>query len=138
MIGAPKNVQCVVITFVDDIINRVATEDINQLKVKIEQMDEIIEKEFKERNVYLNKTTEQSIWSFHGKGSMKVKGQLYTNKEHGIDDHLRYLGPQLEETGRCQVEVTIRIREAQTAWDHYRSFWSKSTNLEPKRMIFRV
>ena len=69
------------ITFVDDIITRVATYDINQLKVKTEQMDEIIEKELKERNVYLNKTKEQSIWSFHGKGSMKAKGQLYTNKE---------------------------------------------------------
>ena len=68
------------ITFVDDIINRVATDDINQLKVKTEQMDEIIEKELTERNVYLNKTKEQSILSFHGTGSMKVKGQLYTNK----------------------------------------------------------
>ena len=137
IIGIPKKVQCVVITFVNDIINRVATEDINQLKVKIEQVDDIIEKELKERNVYLNKTKEQSILSFHGKGSVKAKGQLYTDKEHVIDDHIKYLGPQLEETGRCHVEVALRIREAQTAWDHYRSFWSKSTNLELKIMIFR-
>ena len=78
MIVIPKKLQCAVTTFVDYIINRVATEDINQLKVKTEQMDEIIEKELKERNVYLNKTNEQSILSFHGKGSMKAKGQLYT------------------------------------------------------------
>ena len=61
MIGIPNKFQCAVITFVDDIINRVATGDINQLKVKTEQMDEIIEKELKERNVYLNNTKEQSI-----------------------------------------------------------------------------
>ena len=79
----------------------------------------------------------QSIWTFHGKGAMAAKAQLYTDKVHGIDDHLGYFGPQLEETGRCQVEVTIRIREAQQAWDHYNGFWAKTTNLDLKRMIFR-
>ena len=74
MIGTQKHVQCAVTTFVNDIINRVATDDINQLKVKTEQMDEIIEKELKERNVYLNTTNLQSIWSFHGNGSVKVEG----------------------------------------------------------------
>ena len=98
MIGIPEKVKCPVTTFVNDIINKVAADNINQLKVKTEQMDEIIEKELKERNVFLNKTKEQSILSFHGKGSMTAEGQLYTNTERGIDDRLRSLGPQLEET----------------------------------------
>ena len=54
-----------------------------------------------------------------------------------LADHFKYLGPQLEETGRCQVEVTIRIREAQTACDHYKGFWAKTTNWALKQMIFR-
>ena len=82
MIGTHKKIQCAVTTFVDDIINRVATNDIKQLTGKTEQMDEIIQKELNERHVYLNKTKEQSIWSFHGKGAMKTKAQLYTDR-HG-------------------------------------------------------
>ena len=80
---------------------------------------------------------EQSIWNLHGKGAMMMKAQIYSNEEHGIGDHLRYLGPQLEENGRCQVEVTLRIIETQTTFDYYKAFWSKSTKLEVKRMIFR-
>ena len=96
--GTSNNIQCAAISFVYDIINRVATNDIKQLKIKIEEVDGVTEKELKERHVYLNKTTEQSILSFHGKGSMTAEGQLYTNTERGIDDRLRSLGPQLEET----------------------------------------
>ena len=100
-------------------------------------MDVIIEDELKKRNIYLNKSKQQSIWKMHGPGAMKMKALLYTQEAHGIGSHLRYLGPQLEENGGCAVEVGMRIKEAQTAWDHYRSFWSKSTRLETKQIIFK-
>ena len=48
---------------------------------------------------------------YHEKGSLPAKSKLYTEHLHVIDDHLRYLGPQLEEGGTCQVEVTIQIQE---------------------------
>ena len=66
---------------------------------------------------------------------MAAKAHLYIGKAHGIDDHLRYLGPQ--QPVRCQVDVTIPIREAQTAWDEYKGFWANATNLDLTRMIFR-
>ena len=35
------------------------------------------------------------------------------------------------------VEVEMRIRDAQQAFDHYKAYWSKPTNLEIKRIIFK-
>ena len=114
MTGTPKKVQCATTSFVDDIINRVANKDMQKTKGNTEAMDKIIEEELNKRNVYLNKSKEQPIWNLHGKGAMMMKAQIYSNEEHGIGDHLRYLGPQLEENGRCQVEVTLRIVETHT------------------------
>ena len=54
-------IQCADFICVDDIINRVATNDINQAQIKTEEMDDVIEKQFEERNVLLNRTEEQSI-----------------------------------------------------------------------------
>ena len=73
MIGILNTVQCAVVTFVDDIINRVAANDINQLKIKTEEINGVIEKKLTERNVYLNNNKEQSIWRFHGTGSWQPK-----------------------------------------------------------------
>ena len=106
----------------DDIINRVATNDINELRFTTEEMYEVIKKQLAMINVFLNNNKAQSIWRYHGEGSVAAKVQLYTEQLHGIDDHIRYLGLQLEEGGRCQVGVTIRIQEAQVAWDHCKGF----------------
>ena len=53
-IGTPKQIQCAAITFVDDVINRVATNDINELEINTKEMDEIIDGQLAMRNVVLN------------------------------------------------------------------------------------
>ena len=89
------------------------------------------------RDVFPKKNKEQFVWRYHGTRFAAAKSKLYTQQLHGIDDHFRYHGPQLEKGGRCQVEVAIRSQEAQEAWDHYKGFWAKRCNLPLKQMIFR-
>ena len=57
LLGTPTAIQWAAATFFDDIINRVADNDIKELKIKTEEMDEVIEKQLEMSNVFLNRTT---------------------------------------------------------------------------------
>ena len=85
------------------IINSVATNDINEMKIAIAEADVAIWKQLQMMDVFPNKNKEQFVWRYHGTRFAASKSQLYTQQLHGIDDHFRYHGPQLENVGRCQV-----------------------------------
>ena len=91
--GMAKQIQCAITTFVDNTINRVASEDLEEVEDKMVEMDSFIKDELLMIYVHRNVSKEPSIWQLSGKRSEAKKAELCTIGVHNIDDSLRYLGP---------------------------------------------